>query len=412
MKRLALALLLCACGNDNSHHGLLVDAATHDIDADTSPDAGPPGPNIVKVTSYGSTPDYIAYRDGSSAWATPTMTGEGMYELKVKDAYVLLAVCVGDAGAIDAEETAATFSTDGGTNYISCTGAAGSNAPPTTVAVTGTMKQAGSLFFEDSATSSTANWTFSLNVDPGTHDLIAVDASAIAITRDQAVTAAEALPTVDVSVGGTALASVPITISGSQVGDMVGTEVDLFTANDYDANILSTTNATLTVVPAALLTSNDAEYISAFDESPTAYRVTETNDPTLTTFPLLPVLTGITFGAGTVEASWTTLPVTGSTQLIAFGTASMTTSQIADLTVTSSWLAAQSSTSLAFDTSAPGWMPAWSFWTTSAYASELAISQNSQTQYAVTEISNFGTSAFAKRIATQRQRALRRHRRR
>jgi hypothetical protein len=408
MKRLALAMLLCACGNDNSHHGLLVDAPAHDVDADTSSDAGPPGPNIVTVTSYGSMPDYIAYRDGTGAWATPAMTGQGVYQLKVQDAYELVAVCLGDSGAIDAEEIAATFSTDGGTNYFFCSGAAG--GPPNLVAVTGQMTQAGSIFFEQSTASPTANWTFNLSVDPGTHDLIAVDASTIAITRDQAVTAAETLPAIDLSVGGTALASVPIAISGSQVGDTVGTEIDLATANDYDTSVLTTATATLELVPDALLTANDREYISAYDESGSYYRVVETLDPTLTTFPLLPQLTGITFAvtAGTVQATWTTLPVVGSTQLVAFGTG--TTSQIADMTVTPSWLAAMSSTSLAIDVSAPGWMPAWSFWTTSAHAESLSISQSSQTQYASTSISDFGTSSFAKRIAKQRQRALRMHR--
>ena len=93
----------------------------------------------------------------------------------------------------------------------------------------------------------------------------------------------------------------------------------------------------------------------------TSDREFQTNDATVTTFALLPLLDGVAFAGG--SASWTSLPATS--QRYQFQLAG--TGQTASVSISPAWLAATLATAIGFDDVAPGWQSAWSFWTTGPY---------------------------------------------
>jgi len=113
---IACALVASACvvsSNDGSDGG--------------SNDASSPGANVVTMyLSAGSTPVYIAYRNGTAGpWLTPEVAssqtgGDIAYALHVDNAYELVAVCASQEGTVDAEETDATFAGDGDTGSFGC----------------------------------------------------------------------------------------------------------------------------------------------------------------------------------------------------------------------------------------------------------------------------------------------------
>jgi len=338
---LAAALLAAACSNKKQQIIQILDAPV-----DVAPDAAL---NSVTVTTF-NPPQFFAYRDGSGAWQTATASG-GNYTLHVTNDYVYVIVCAGN-GSFQAIEQAATV-TDG-RQFAFCS--APGTGTPSTVAVTGTMVQAGTLWMEDTKTSATASWPFTLNVSTGKHDLIAMDADHMAVRRNLSVTAATAVPDVDVDTEGAAIT--PATLTVNNLGsDTVGTQLYWFLAND-SATITGTTT-TVQPPPASLVGSNDFEFFllqaSGHDTSRSANIQW---DGTTTTFDLMPTISGITYNPQSEAATWGTLPAYTDLSVSLIG-ASMTTYTEQQLRATKSWLDATHATSLAFDASAPGYDAAW-----------------------------------------------------
>jgi hypothetical protein len=344
---------------------------------DAPPQQG--GPNDVTLQLF-SDPDLIVYRDGSGPWIVPTASGQGVYDLHVTDAYQVVVTCssTGVAGNEDSEQLNATFG-DGAHQYMFCD-ASSTGTAPTTFAVTGTMAQAGTVIVGGvSKKSSTAAWSFSLAVPMGTHDAVAFDAAKMQITRDVDVSAAVALPAIDVAANGTAYTNATLALTGLGTGDTTQTQSVLYTANDY-VELSQTTNTTAVLAPDALLGQNDFTELDTNVTNMAAgtFRGASSYDNTTATFTLPAVLTGVTFGtAAPVTAHWATLPATTNVYLAAESlTATTFTAQ--RVTVTQSWISETNATSVTFASDAPGYDAGWNVDPATGYLS-FEIQLESQT---------------------------------
>ncbi len=340
---------------------------------DGPPDASPDAPpkNAVTLETFG-TISFIAYRDGAGPWQTPTAGAMGTYTLNVTNDYQWVIVCA-SGGGFDAELQGATYK-DGTRQFGFCFVSGPSTG--STVAVTGQMVQAGTVDMYDTATSTTGNWSFSLNVPPGTHDLVAFDATDIYAHRAQAISAATSLGTLDLSTSGTAMTAVPLTINNLG-SDTLGTELDWFLGND--AAFLTGTSTTIETPPASLVMQNDFEFLDVIASSATTQRTGSTSfTGSETSFTLMPPVTGITYAPSgtTVAATWGTLPTHTALELNLFGgTPSAPKNQ--HVTVTTSWLTATGATSLAFDAMPPGYDAAWTIDVSGPYTRIFSVDDGS-----------------------------------
>jgi hypothetical protein len=340
-----LVAILAACGgNNNKPPIVIIDSAVPMVDV----------PIVVMATvtlqSFGS-PQFVAYRDGTGPWQTPLADAQGNFTLHVTRDYAWVMVCAqgttfdavgGYAMAGDGDQFAFCF-VDGGT-------------PPTTVAVTSTMVQPGTVNMSEIVTGTTANWPVTLDVPIGTYDLAAVGASKMILRRSVAVAGAMTLPTIDESTEGTALDVDPLTITNLG-GDTLSTEVELATTNGFAT--LDGTSATLQAPPQALLTANDFEFLDLQATGGTAQRGASTEfTGAETTFDLPAKLAGVTFD-GTGSATWGTLPSYTSLDVSLFSATSASSTQSMRVTATQAWIAATHATKLAFDTSATGYDATW-----------------------------------------------------
>lgn len=365
MTRTLVVALVAACGGSSAQPDALIilhpDAAT-----DASHDAST-AVNNVEIQAFGGVPTLVAYRDGNSAWQTLTPDQTG-YTLSFTDDYTFVMVCV-DATGFDAEWIGGAAS-DGAQQTVYC--AKNFQTGPT-VAASGHMTQAGMVEMFDLASSTTANWDFTLNVPANAHDLVATDAGRIVIRRDVSITAATTMPTIDVVAEGSALVATPLTINGRTSGDRVSSAFELGMTHDYA--VLQSTSATVQVPPASLLMASDFEYLIVEVSSATSVRTVATPfSASNTTFTLLHELTGVTFDTtgGAVSAAWTTLPDNIGTQLYTLAQGAQQ-----GMVVTTAWLANHGSTHMGFDTSAPGYDDAWKIDLTGPYLRELLIEQAS-----------------------------------
>jgi hypothetical protein len=353
---MVLALALAACGS--SHH-VTPDSAPA---PDAPPDSLTTGPNVVKLV-YAGTPDLFVYRDGSGPWLEPDPPDAmGRYTLHVTDAYQVIAVCSPTSlvGSFDAAQLNATAGD--GDQVLFCE-VGGSGPQPTTVAVTGTMKQAGTVSMSDSKSSTTAPWSFQLNVDPGAHDLVAFGDGKLLLRRDQTITAATAVPTIDVDHDGAAMGAATLTVTGTMPGDIVQTDLDWYTAHDH-ATVSSTANLAVALPPASLVQSSDLVQLSVQDTSASAIAfrnvVVTGFDAAQTSLALPDVLSGISYTTPNnhLTMSWGTLPKYTSVAMSVLA-GSHTIVQSQRVTATQSWIAATHATSLTFDTSAPRYNAGW-----------------------------------------------------
>jgi hypothetical protein len=359
---LLLAFAAACGGNDAKPDALII--VHPDARADADVDA-PPATNTATVMPFGGTPAFVAYRDGNTAWQTPVLGSSGAYELGVTDDYTFVMVCA-DTSGFEAQMIGSSKN-DSPQQYVYCGKNLGGAAP---VAVTGHMAQAGTVYMTDSASSTTANWSFTLHVPPGTHDLTAFDTGHIAIQRDLAISGATALPAVDVVAGGSALVQVPLTISGRPAGDQLSVDYELGLKNDFA--VVTANTPSLPTAPSSLLLPNDFQY--AYIESlsgtssltaATVYTGSETS------FALMPPLTGVAFDSsgGVVRASWSTLP---AHDLVALYLGSQAGASYQSAQLTDSWLASHGGTHVQFDDSAPGYQAAWRIDVNGPYVRQLS----------------------------------------
>lgn len=362
---LVTVLTIAACNGGSS-------ASPDAISHDASPDAVIPGPNLVTVETN-QAPTFIAYRDGKGPWLTPAATSDTEYELHVTNDYQWLIVCT-NGSTFDAELHNATFA-DGSSVFGFC----GAGAPPaTTVQMTGEMVQAGNVWMNDTAMSTTANWDFALAVPPGTHDFVAVGGNQMLIRRDQVITVAGAVASVDVVANGTAMTAVPLTINNlNGDGDTLYTSFDLDLAND--GATISGSSPTLETPPTSLLLPTDYQYLDIDAVSQTGDRSAFTQfTGTETTFTLMAPLTGVTFAqtTGVEVATWGTLPSYTNVNLFVYSYSGESISE-QNVVASKSWLDLKAATTLGFDSSAPGYNPAWNIDLTGIYYGAFQASDES-----------------------------------
>src|SRR5262249_216043 len=145
-----------------------------------------------------------------------------------------------------------------------------STTPPTTVAVTGHMTQAGTVVMQDTATSPTAGWDFTLNVAPITHDLVAFDATDMQIQRGLDITGAMTLPTMGVGANGAGMVPTALTINGRAAGDTVTAQLALETQHDFFE--LDETATSVNAPPPSQLMANDYQFLFVDDQTASTVR--------------------------------------------------------------------------------------------------------------------------------------------
>jgi hypothetical protein len=362
MRKLALLALLAACGgSDHKQQVVVIDSAI-----DSTPDSPPAQPVQVQLSVFGSMPT-VQYRDGAGAWQTVTANSMGRYVLTVTADYQVVVACHDDANA--SSELLEATASDG--NQFAFCNLPGSDTPPTTVAMTGHMVQAGDVTFGDTASSMSAPWDFTLNVTPGMHDLIATSAAhGMLIRRDQNVTTAGAIPSIDVAADGTAMTATDLTINGVGSNTLL-TELDLITQNEFAT--WSGSTPTIYPPPATLLTSNDFQFLVVEAYNQTSVEFAQTDfDGSQTTFDLPAALTGVVFGPA--KATWSALPTYDQVTLAMQQTGTLAVEQ--DVVATKAWIDATQATQLAFDANPPGFDASWSIDGSKSYEANFQVTTN------------------------------------
>jgi len=336
-----------------------------------------PGPNTVSTFVWGA-PTLIAYRDGEGPWLTPTSDGAGTYQLHVTDGYQLVVTC-SDPTGFTTKLRARTFG-DGATDFVWCMN---HGDPFATVLVTGEMTQPGFVSMYDYASSTTAAWSFALDVTPGVHDLGATGDGHFARRRDVYIPDAATLPTIDVDAEGDPLVATPLAVTGLQSDDQLTSEVDVYTALDVVTSP-AVAGTTAQIVPQSQLVTGDQIdlFVTAADAS--SVRTADTwFTGSETSFAMPAPLSGVTFARrDTVHATWDTLPAYDelALQLAANGPG---WSSVQELSASASWLAEQGATDLAFalDPLPPRFQQAWTIDLDQAYTRALVATRDGDTVF-------------------------------
>lgn len=361
---MGLVLIAASCGSSSATTDALV------LLIDSPPTDSPaPGPSLVTVLVFDGKTSFVTYRDGAGPWLVPTLDAMGFYELHVTNDFQLVIVCA-DSTGFDSSLFDATAAEVGGF-YVHCL--KNLPAPPATVAASGQMTQPGTLYMHDTATSATGPWNFSLNVPIGVHDLVAYDSSDMLIRRNQTISGATSISTVDLSQGGSAMTPVTLTINNRQSGDTLKADLDLALSNGFAT--LTGSSATILTPPSSLLLPSDLEFLFLSIRTPTTFRYADAQFSTSqTTFDLMPVLAGISYSqsGGVLAGAWGTLPSNREIEMSLYTSSSSSTSSFQRVSATQGWLAAKSASQIGFDVSPPGYDSSWSINLAGPYVREFS----------------------------------------
>ncbi len=307
-----------------------------------------PKSNPVEVCATGQ--PLVAYRTGSTGWKTLQPNAKGRYVVPVTGDYELVRV-----GLLADGLTLTSYfaSTAAETKPIdTCP-----EMRDTPVHVTGHLVGSGEVWMDGYGVSSMSG-AFDLQVNPGTHDLLAtsgyptpITSPRVLIQRGRMISGPADLGKIDLSTG-TALTNVPVTITNA-TGSLF-TNVFLSTTVNDLATVSTSSDATASVVPDSLLQAGDKQWVDVGENNRFA-GVLYTGAGTKTSFTLPPALTGVTFSAGNTTASWASLPEPYSiAELQLFSSSSLEL-----VAATKGWLDKHGATSLAFPTDVPGFQASW-----------------------------------------------------
>jgi hypothetical protein len=307
------------------------------------------------------------------------MDHTGMSDICVTNDYEVIAVATNGSNFY-ATEIASTLSES--TSDTLCT-----PAGTKTVEVSGQMVQPGWVSMGDQGQgASPGPWSYRLNVTPGLHDLIAISdrqvgtSGSILIRRRQSISAATTEPLIDVSSGGMQLETTPLSIAGTVSGDSFQTFLWLTTGSGDIATISDRVDAVVDAIPGALIETSDRQWLEV-DATRHGASVQFTGSET--SFVLLPPLTGITIDPTPMPtASWSTIPVDGYTEArlsISADTPACLGCAIQWVFASRGWLDTYGATSLAFDTTAPGYQSSWIIDSSMTFAVGFSISIDTPT---------------------------------
>ncbi len=317
-------------------------------------------PATIGLKTFGAAPVLVAYREHGGAWQGLATTAT---EFAVAGpSYELLAVCM-QGSRIDVG-ILANLVADASSVFLPCFGFTPGTGGGGSVAVGGTMKQAGHVWMGSDDSSATGPWTYALDVSAGDHELVAFGANQWLVRTGIAISTPATEPAIDLATEGTASHDVAFVLTGAG-SDPQSTEVDWLTDHEFAAETATGTTAKL---PAdAIVGANDLVVANLFVDGGASQRTVEyfytPGTPPVTAFTLLPKLLGVTFTGAT--ATWTTALPAGK---VSFRVSRMSDSSNYAVRASAGFVAG--TTTLALDlANVPGWMPAWDLDPAGAYKS-------------------------------------------
>lgn len=349
LARLAAASWLAACGGCSS-------SATPDGSAQ---DALDPAAITITITSDKALA-LVAFREGlDGPWQPAAMKTPTVHEAHVHGPYVVAAVCE-DPGSLEFQTfQEARTPDDERTIMIECLRPGSPRHP-----VTGRMVQAGRVRMADGFDDSpSADWTFSVSVPLGTHELVATTADRIALRRGIAVGGSTTVtPDLDLAQEGAALAEVAFTASNAVPGELLDARVELDLPGPGSFNIYGGPIAAAKVAPDSVLAATDVQSVSLGATSGVARRSLRRPFRVggATAYTLPPPIEDVRWeiAGGDLTMSWSALPAFDSFRVSTIGVnAPRFRSQ--SLHLSPRFVAATGLERATIDTNIPGYRPAW-----------------------------------------------------
>lgn len=306
---------------------------------------------------------FAAYRDGNRDWETLPLNEFDTRECVVGADFQVVAVCERSPGHFEVEHVLSTPDEQGEVELPYCQPYLGDQS----WIVTGEMLQAGQVFISGAGVSSVtaAPWEFELSVPNGTHHLVASNdydsASAsgdgrVAIRRGVTIDRDLTIPPIDLAIEGRRVVERDAAIEGIVAGERLEMGVDLIPIQGPPVPISTRAGVTADVLPADFVTEGESLSLHFRAMSSGAARTVEgpVDQFSALQYTLIPILSDIAFNAQSV--TWVDLPWNEVSSLF-FAQSSQTNSVY--LQASRMWLLNNAATSLAFDSTIPGFDPAW-----------------------------------------------------
>lgn len=299
-------------------------------------------------------PDLVAFREGTGAWRRATQVRPTEYTATVRGPYSVLGAC---AGSI---QVSSRTLRDAPSVDLYC-------SPPAEPDVTaaGTMVQPGTVTLGlYGSSSSTANWSYSLQVPAGDYDQVAFTADRLTLRKNLSLRTNTTLPPLDLA-NATPFATATFTPTNSFPGETQSVSTFLVGPRlDPQARIYRGSLSNAKVAPSSLLAGDVTQEVSLRSELfvGTRYLLRSTRYPFkvggATSFTYWDPMAGVTFGIsnGRPMVSWTSRADMDYLYYSAYGAngASYT------MDVTRHYLNSLRSKRLVFDVdTAPGFRPEW-----------------------------------------------------
>lgn len=299
-------------------------------------------------------PDLVAVREGTGAWRRATQVRPTEYTATVRGPYSVLGVCAGSV------QVASRTLSDAPTISLYCQPPA-----PSDITVGGTMTQPGMVALGIYGTSSsTSNWSYSLDVPAGDYDLVATSSDRLLLRKNLSLRASTTLPPLDLAAA-TPFATATFTPTNSFAGETQSVSTFLVGPRiDPQARIYRGSLTSAKVAPSSLLASDVRQEVSLRSEATTGsrYVLRSTRYPFqvggTTSFTYWNPMAGVAFGVsnGSPVVTWTSRADMDYLFYSVYGVSGASYS----MEVSRNYLNASRSKRLVFDVaSAPGFRPEW-----------------------------------------------------
>jgi hypothetical protein len=379
------------------------------------------------------TPTFLAARDvgngsgggSGSAWQLPALQSDGTYHICATQQVEIVEVCEHADGSFTDDEFLALASEVSEVSGSPCnvdtgSGSDAGSGSATIVTVTGSVSAAGIVGIGDAfEVGSSAPWDYSLDVPTGTYDVIAStgidpagsgsgsdgsdgsgsagsDSGLLAIARGVTFGSDTALD-VDLAAG---VPLQPVKLGLVNAGsDALTVEAEtVYATETSEATIAVTRDGTALIAPQTAVAPNEAQILTviatdATDRQQTLQAPFGAAPNGSATFEMLGPLDMVSFGSGTPESvTWDVLPGFTNLQLDLVAGGGLGAGSAADpvsiqrVTASASWQGMFKVTTLAFDTSAPGFQAKWNIDTSQPFGRELEVELDSSAETLTTAV--------------------------
>ncbi|MGE3767347.1 MAG: hypothetical protein AB7L94_34155 [Kofleriaceae bacterium] len=254
-----------------------------------------PIPLLIQ-TDLDAPPLFAAIRAEDDPWQQIPFDGTGRFEIELGGAYELFYVC--EDGGRTWTQVIFSMTADAYSRTIGCTPIQG---PTPTVTVTGQMLQPGRVEMGDSRSSTTAPWTYSMELPRATYDLVAHDGDRVVVRRSVVIDAPATMEPIDLGTG-VLFEKTKMRFTGVLGDETVTTRTLWLTENGI--SVLAFEGDTARELPDEILTPNDATVAVASADSLYTHRETPLFSLPDVFFP--PRLEGVELTDST--ARWDVLP--------------------------------------------------------------------------------------------------------